>query len=68
MGHVGILVPWPGIEPMPLAVEAPSHNHWIAREVPSLIRNLFILDSYPEIVTQAEKRDKPFRSSIGMIT
>ena len=30
----GILVPPPGIEPMPTAVEAWSLNHWTAREVP----------------------------------
>ena len=29
-----ILGPWPGIEPMPPAVEAQSLNHWTAREVP----------------------------------
>ena len=29
-----ILVPWPGIEPVPPAVEAQSLNHWTAREVP----------------------------------
>ena len=29
----GILVPQPGIEPGPLAVEALSLNHWTAREV-----------------------------------
>ena len=23
-----ILVPWPGIEPMPLVVEAQNPNHW----------------------------------------
>ena len=28
------LVPWPGIEPMPPAVEAWFPNHWIARELP----------------------------------
>ena len=33
----GILVPWPGIEPVPPAVEAWSLiNHWTAREVPFL--------------------------------
>ena len=32
----GILVPGPGIEPMPPAVEAQSPNHWEAREVPTL--------------------------------
>ena len=30
----GILVPWPGIEPMPPALGAWSLNHWTAREVP----------------------------------
>ena len=29
----GILVPWPGIKPVPPAVEAQSPNHWITREV-----------------------------------
>ena len=29
----GILVPWPGIESVPPAVEAWSPNHWTAREV-----------------------------------
>ena len=31
---VGILVPQPGIEPTPLAMEARNPNHWTAREVP----------------------------------
>ena len=31
-----ILVPWPGIEPMPPAVEVWSSNHWTAREVPEV--------------------------------
>ena len=30
----GILVPQPGIEPVPPALEAQSLNHWTAREVP----------------------------------
>ena len=30
---MGILVPQPGTEPVPLAVEALSLNHWTAREV-----------------------------------
>ena len=35
--HVGcgILVPHPGIEPVPPALEAWSLNHWTAREVPA---------------------------------
>ena len=30
----GILVPWPGFEPVPPTVEAQSLNHWTTREVP----------------------------------
>ena len=35
-GHTacGILVPWPGIEPVPPVVEVQSLNYWAAREVP----------------------------------
>ena len=38
-GHAafGILVPRPGIEPVPPALEAWSLNHWTAREVPVLL-------------------------------
>jgi len=32
----GILVPQPGLKPMPSAMEAWSLNHWIARGVPGL--------------------------------
>ena len=32
-----ILVPRPGIEPMPAAVKAQSPNHWTAREYPRLL-------------------------------
>ena len=30
--RAGILVPWPGIDSMPTAVEAQSLNHWTSRE------------------------------------
>ena len=30
----GILLPWPGIKPMPPALSVQSLNHWITREVP----------------------------------
>ena len=30
----GILVPQPGIEPVPRALEVQRLNHWTAREVP----------------------------------
>ena len=33
---VGLLVPPPGIEPMPSALEACSLNHWTTREVPEV--------------------------------
>ena len=32
----GILDPWPGIKPVPPAVETQSPNHCTAREVPEL--------------------------------
>ena len=31
-----ILVPWPGIKPVPPAMEAQSLNHWTTREVPQI--------------------------------
>ena len=37
MSHVKILVPRPGIEPMPPALEARSHNPWATREVPRML-------------------------------
>ena len=30
----GILVPLPGVSPLPPALEAQSLNHWTSREVP----------------------------------
>ena len=38
-GHIScrILVPQPGIEPVPPEVEAQSLNHWIARESPLIL-------------------------------
>ena len=33
----GILVPRPGIEPIPPALEAWHHKHWTAREVPKCL-------------------------------
>ena len=40
-----ILVPQPGIEPMPPAVKVQSLNHWIAREVPqsSITKHHYLL-------------------------
>ena len=36
----GILVPRPGTEPTPLAVEAQSLNHWATREAPARLSHL----------------------------
>ena len=41
----GILAPWPGIEPGPLAVKAQSSSHWSAREFPTIC--LFTLSYSP---------------------
>ena len=35
--HAGILVPGPGIEPMPPALGAEGLKHWTTREVPPLL-------------------------------
>ena len=40
----GILVPWPGTELTPLALEVETLSHWAAREVPLLL--LFFLHMY----------------------
>ena len=37
----GILVPQPGIEPVPPALEAQSLNHWTTREVPRVAGAIF---------------------------
>ena len=34
----GILIPWPGIEPVPLVLQEQSLNHWTSREVLGLVR------------------------------
>ena len=47
----GILVPQPGIEPRPL--EAQSHNHWTAKEVPEID----ILKQEHECLESGKKRD-----------
>jgi len=39
----GILVSWPGMEPMPPALEMQSLNHWTAREVPPMIFFMVII-------------------------
>ena len=34
-----LLVPWPGIKPMPPALEAWSLNHWTLKKVPHFLLN-----------------------------
>ena len=46
----GILVPSPGMEPMPPAVEARSLNHWTAREVPHTFSSYFLGTHYIKIL------------------
>ena len=43
---LGILVPWPGIKPVPSALEAQSLNQWITREVPDFIIIAVDLQNY----------------------
>ena len=45
MAH-GILIPQPGIEPMPPAVEAQSLNHWTARETSDHFRYFMWVELY----------------------
>ena len=37
---IGLIVPWPGTELMPPAVEAQSLNHWTSKEVLFLTFNI----------------------------
>ena len=39
-----ILVPWPGIDPMPLTLEVWGPNHWVSRKFP---RHLFLIENFP---------------------
>jgi len=41
----GILFPWPGIEPVPLAVEAQSLNHYTARELAYILQAVWLAGS-----------------------
>ena len=41
----GILVPWPGIEPLPWQWKTQSPNHWTTREFPSFESFYCVLDS-----------------------
>ena len=47
-----ILVPWPGIESVPLAVKVRSPNHWTARELPPCFFFPFIFISWRLITLQ----------------
>ena len=51
----GTLVPWPGVEPGPMAVKAPSPNHWTTREFPQILFWLLISHRIKSRVPQACK-------------
>ena len=46
----GILVPWPGIEPMLHVVDALSLNHWTTREVLQFLINAPCLINYTKAI------------------
>ena len=49
-----ILVPQPGIEPVPPAVEVWSLNHWTAREIPDFVFNWQYRKTYKGKIKLAE--------------
>ena len=51
----GILIPWPGIEPRPPAVEARSPNHWTAREFPHMNQILMGNHSFIGCIWKSQK-------------
>ena len=50
-----ILVPQPGIEPMPPAMEAWSPNHWTAREVPRCVLSVKYTPDFKDLVLKKGK-------------
>ena len=48
----GILVPWPGIEPIPSAMKASSFNHWFPREFPRAYNSCEFYSTFPGWGTQ----------------
>lgn len=53
----GSLVPWPGVEPVPTAVEVPSPNHMTARELPVF---KFLIDSVFYLLMQGSLTPGPW--------
>ena len=53
----GILVPWPGIKPVPPAMEAQSLNHWTDREVPLMQSWCVRSDMVQRLVTYTRIRE-----------
>ena len=52
----GILVRWPGIEPGPRAVQAPSLNHWTIMEFPQRV----------EYYTVAKTKELKWHETVGI--
>ena len=50
----GILVPWPGVEPEPPALEALILDHWTTREIPGLA---FLTSTFPRQFWEMISRD-----------
>ena len=59
---VVILVPWPGIEPVPLAVKAKYPNHWTAREFPPYC--FFFFSSILFLIAAASGKEMSTHSSV----
>ena len=60
----GILVPQPGIEPMPPAVEAWSPNHWPIREFPEHFV-LYSLFTFLSSFFHEYRKEKLVSSTVG---
>ena len=55
--YVGILVPWPGIKPVPSLVKALSPNHWTAREVLLIVNTAAAAKSLQSCLTLCDSID-----------
>ena len=59
-----ILVPRPGIEPWPLAVKAPSPNHWTAREFPIIKYFKVLVHNYIDLINFSQHLTKNHKATI----
>ena len=54
----GILVSWPGIKPVPPALEAQSPSHWTTKEVPESGKHSFIIVIYYSFIIKDTGREQ----------